>query len=387
VSILFQQASVQKILITGSTGLLGSHVLRKLLEDNEYTPVAMVRSISQKKACEKIGIEAVIGDLLDPETLKTISSLNFSGLIHCAAIAGDWVNKELAEKINVLGTENLTNAFSGIKTFIHISTIGVYGHKSYHNISEKRKYRKSSIYENSKIRAEKIIKKAVKEHPQTKYVIIRPPTMYGENDRHFFPRLLKYIRSGKFKFVGRGKVYFPLIHADDAANAIVSALSTGVPSGTAFHISGPTITLRDFINELSQEMKITPKIKTYPYYPMLIISLFYEAYGKIFNKEPYIFRKRIRYMGRTRNVNISKSVNELGFKPKIALKDGIRRTLIFFMEEENRKNVNTKLNPFEQYLKDIPYFFIYILEKISSRFSSEKSLLNHDQNIDKRAQQ
>ena len=91
-----------------------------------------------------------------------------------------------------------------------------------------------------------------------------------------------------------------------------------------------------------------------------------------------MFRKRIRYLGRSRHVDTSKAKLELDFSPQIKTKDGIKRTLVFFMEEESARNIKTKLNPLEQYLKEIPYFFIFILEKISSSFSTENPVLKKE---------
>ncbi|OLS16633.1 MAG: dTDP-glucose 4,6-dehydratase [Candidatus Heimdallarchaeota archaeon LC_3] len=373
----------KKILITGSTGLLGSHILRLLLEQRQYTPVAMVRTLSQKQACENIGIDAVIGDLQNSASLKVLSETDFYAVINSAAIAGDWIDKQLAQEVNVKGTKELIKNLPHVKIFVHISTIGVYGHKAYHNITEDRKYRKSSTYEDSKIDAEKYIRRIVDKQKQTKFIIIRPPTLYGENDRHFFPRLLKYIRLGKFKFVGKGIIFFPLIHAEDAARAILLSLESNCNSGSAFHISGPDTTIRDFIHILSKKMNQKTINKTYPYYPFLFLSFFYELFGKLSGKEPYIFRKRVRYFGRSRHVNISKAKNELKFEPKISLEEGIERTLKFFIEEESIKNIKLNIKRIGPYVMDIPYYFVFILEKISNRISNEKSLIKNDIVFDK----
>jgi nucleoside-diphosphate-sugar epimerase len=323
----------------------------------------LVRTKLHYEAWKKIGIEAIIGDLTDKKSLEPLSSMNINAVIHTAALAGDWMEKSLAYKTNVEGTSNLLEICTHVARFIHISTIGVYGHKPYYNITESRKYKRSSIYENSKIEAEKQLLRKTQSNSRTKYIIIRPPTMYGENDRHLFPKLIKYVNKGSFRFIGRGRVLFPVLHAEDAARAVISSLTADIPSGSIYHLSGPETTLKEFMTILSKEMSKNPSFKTIPYYPALLLSIFFELKGKLTRKEPLIFRKRIRYLGRSRHVNIQKARKELTFFPQITPEIGIPRTLRFLQEEEQHKICSFKVSKEINLPVDVPFYIKKVFAK------------------------
>ena len=338
--------------------------MRLLLDTPDVVPIPLVRNQNQYDAWAFHGIYGYIGDLKEPDSLSGLSKMDIDVVIHTASITGDWVNEKLAYQVNATGTQILVNNCQHVKRFVHVSTIGVYGHKTYSNIDENKRYRKStSPYENAKIEAEKIIKRATIENPTCRYIIIRLSSMYGEGDRNLFPRLVKFVQKRNFTFIGYGKILFPVIHAEDAARAVIQAMDYNIPTGSIFHISGPETTLRHFMEILTKVMNADPAFKTLPYYPALVLSCFYELKGRIMHKEPWMFRKRIRYLGRSRSINTSRIERELHFRANIKPEDGIIRTFLMFKEEERQiANVlSVSINKSER--SPIPFFLKKVLVK------------------------
>ena len=82
-----------KVLVTGGTGFLGSHLVEALAARGEEVR-ALVRSSSDKTHLESLGVELVYGDLNDLQSLKAAAQ-GADCIYHCAALAADWGSREI----------------------------------------------------------------------------------------------------------------------------------------------------------------------------------------------------------------------------------------------------------------------------------------------------
>lgn len=136
------------ILITGSTGLIGSHLVYSILEANHryklnIKVLALVRSLEKAKSLfdkytKLDGLELINGDVLD---LPTISQ-SIDYIIHGASItsSSDFVNKPVDTiEIALQGTKNLLNLAKEkeIKSFVYLSSLEVYGTVDKKDVFEK----------------------------------------------------------------------------------------------------------------------------------------------------------------------------------------------------------------------------------------------------------
>ncbi len=360
------------ILVTGGSGLVGSHVLRKLLEGQNQNFSVLVRNERQAKIWDTFGIKTVIGDLEQPEfslpdTITTI--------IHIAAIAGDWVNRKKAYAVNVTGTEYLLKQAEkiGCKKFIYVSTIGVYGHEKYINATEDKKLKSSSTYERTKIEADKYIQDFAKTTSNgMEFIIIRPSSMYGEGDRYIIPAYTKYLKKGKMILIGRGKSLYPIMHAEDAASVLIQLANGHHTDGGNLAIynlcDDSRISQKEFISLIKDNIGVDGELLSIPYLPAYLASVFFEIKGKLTKTEPRIFRKRVKYLGITRNVSIEKAKNDLNFKPKWSPQEGIPAVLKVLEEEETYKANGIEIsiiNGFKEkeILDTIPYHLFKVLKE------------------------
>src|SRR5260370_12123063 len=114
--------------VTGATGLLGSHIAEQLVARGERVR-ALVRPTSDTTFLKLLGIDMVTGDLADPASLRRAVD-GADVVYHCAARVGDW-GPWRAYKVNIVdATQHLLDACRkvGIGRFLHVSSIGVYGH-------------------------------------------------------------------------------------------------------------------------------------------------------------------------------------------------------------------------------------------------------------------
>lgn len=116
-----------KVIVTGSTGFLGSHVVRAL-HAKGHDVRALVRAGRPRQHIEGLA-EIVEGDVLDEASLRS-ACRGAAGLVHCAARTGYWsAQNELQRAINVEGTAKLLRAAHAAQVgrIVHVSSIATIG--------------------------------------------------------------------------------------------------------------------------------------------------------------------------------------------------------------------------------------------------------------------
>ena len=184
------------IFVTGSAGLIGGELIARLL-DSGHAVVGLVRS--NAAICSNAGallsaqpfdgglpsagqLSTIRGDVkeqdigLEPAALQTLAN-HIDLVIHCAAMTAFDADHEIQKAINVQGTSNLLNMFSG-KAFLHVSTAYTCGMQNAHipEILHGPDTRFMNGYEQSKAEAEKLV-----SEQSDNFVIARPSIVVGEH--------------------------------------------------------------------------------------------------------------------------------------------------------------------------------------------------------------
>ncbi|BDA79727.1 hypothetical protein LPTSP3_g26570 [Leptospira kobayashii] len=209
------------ILVTGGTGLVGSRLLRHMA-DSGTACRALIRS--DKKL--PTGVEAIEGDILDPDSLVGAMK-NVSAIVHLAAVFRTH-DEDLIWKVNLEGTRNLIAAaktYAPGARFIMASTSNVYSADNPHPGREDDLVTPKHAYPASKISAEKEIRES-----DLNWSILRFPFVYGEGDGHL-EDLPKHI-IGKWHPAQK----LSTIHHHDIAVAIKMALN-GLMDGQIVNIT------------------------------------------------------------------------------------------------------------------------------------------------------
>ena len=98
-----------KVLVTGADGLLGSNLVRRLLETG-YTVRVLIYPGSTSRSLDGLEIERIEGDLCDPVEELANAVRGCDGVFHVAAITDLWADPELTWKVNLEGTRNILDA-------------------------------------------------------------------------------------------------------------------------------------------------------------------------------------------------------------------------------------------------------------------------------------
>jgi UDP-glucose 4-epimerase len=220
-----------RALVTGSAGFIGNHVSRALLADGFE-----VTGFDQKETAEP-GVQSVIGDLLDIESLKTAVS-NHDVVIHIGAIGDVYLaatNPELAAAVNVTGSTNIALAaeLTGAR-IVYASTWEVYGHPIYEPVDEKHPCEPDHPYNITKLAGERMLLAAdrLRDVP---VIALRMGTAYGLGMRPnsvFEIFIAKGLKGEPITIQGDGSQGRQFTHARDIARAFVAAAKSdarGIP--------------------------------------------------------------------------------------------------------------------------------------------------------------
>ncbi len=206
------------ILVVGSTGSLGRHVVKKLLAKGESVR-AMTRDRSKADDLKARGAQIVLGDLRDPESLEFAVRGAKAVVAAAHSLLGRGASSSVA--IDDIGHHALIDAAktAGVKHFVYTSAVGA---ASDHPIDFWR----------TKAKVERYL-----ETSGLKYTIIRPTAFM---EVHAWELIGKAVATGKrVMLFGPGKNPRNFIAGGDAANAVVLALRIPELQGRTIEVGGP----------------------------------------------------------------------------------------------------------------------------------------------------
>ncbi len=327
-------------LVTGATGLLGSHIVEQLHRRGAKVRV-LVRAGSDTRFLDTLGVEKIIGDLNDRDALARAVQ-GVSHVYHSAAKVGDWGPWEDFQKFTIEGTENLIAAASqaGVERFLHISSISVYGYVDGDGIVldetaplGQNLYR-WSYYSKAKVAAENILWDWHRQG-RIKATVVRPSWLYGPRDRASIGRMVNNIRKGTIKIIGDGNNRLSLSYAGNVAEGAILAATSPEALGQAYNCcSDGVITLSEYVNAVARTLGAPPVTKKVPYAVARNAGFLMEVFGHLFHKKdpPMVSRYAAWLMGR-RILYSNEKIRKLGWKPSINYEVGIPMTVKWYLEE------------------------------------------------------
>ena len=264
------------VLVTGGTGLLGSHLLVRLVQSQDKVRV-LYRSTAKKESVQKVftyyfkteaaqfleKLEWIEGDILDLFTLGQA----FEGVTHVYHCAGfvSFAQRDFTKlmKINREGTANVVNFCLkyNIQKLVHVSSTAAIGGDDDQVISEQTKWIQSpetSGYSISKYSAEKEVWRGIEEG--LKAVIVNPSVIFGAgNWEESSLTILRTVANG-FPFYTNGSNAF--VDARDVAEIMVQLMKSDVEN-ERFLCLGESISFKELLSLIAKKLhKKPPSINT-----------------------------------------------------------------------------------------------------------------------------
>jgi nucleoside-diphosphate-sugar epimerase len=302
-------------LVTGASGFVGGHLVRLLAAQG--LPVrAMVRDAAKAEALKPLGIEVVIADLQNPESLEQAMK-GVRGIYHIASIfrqAG--LPESVFHDVNAEGTRRLLEAAiaAGVERVIHCSTVGVLGHVETPPANELTPYNPGDMYQRSKMEGEKIALDYFRSG-RISGVVIRPAMIYGPGDDRTL-KIFKMIARRQFFYIGNGEAFVHWIDVRDLAKAFILAMEKSHLNGETYIIAGEkAVPLSRMVETVARYLQVPPPGLHLPVKPMQALGSLCEAIFTPLRLQPPIFRRRVDFFTKSRYFDASKAARDLGFRP------------------------------------------------------------------------
>jgi dihydroflavonol-4-reductase len=289
-----------KVFLTGATGFVGHHVALALANEGADLRL-LVRKTSNLKNLEGIRGETVVGDLLEPESLRAGLD-GCDAVMHVAADYRLWIrDPQTMYKANVEGTHELLRMAreAGVPRVVYTSSVATMHFRTDGLvINEDTPVSLKDMvghYKRSKFLAEQEAIKAAQARQQV--MILNPTTPIGPNDAKPTPtgRIFVDFLNGKFPaYVDTG---LNLVDVSEVARTHVSALTVGKP-GKRYILGGENLTLKQILDKMSAITGIPSPTVKIPFAVAATYAFFEEwITGRIRGKEPRATLEEVR-MGR-----------------------------------------------------------------------------------------
>ena len=227
-----------KILVTGATGFVGSH-LAALLAQRGDTVFCLARRPEQAAFIASLGAFVAPGSLEDGDSLAQ-ALRGVDQVYHLAGLTAAGSEREFLD-VNEGGTSRLLGAIGAavpnLKRFVHVSSIAAVGPTGHGGLlAEDSPCRPLTAYGRSKLAGEAVVRRAA----ALPWTIVRPPVVYGPRDRELL-RLFRIARRGFAPVFGMGRQELSLVYVTDLVEGIAAAGREPAALGQTYHLAHPEI--------------------------------------------------------------------------------------------------------------------------------------------------
>lgn len=336
------------VLVTGATGWIGFRLIEVLLRglpgDEAFEcpdPGLRVRCLvlpgentADLKALSP-GLEIVTGNIHDPAACRTFCEpARGAVLFHTAGIIHPRNVSEFY-RVNVQGTRNLLESASvaGVRRCVVVSSNSPCGCNPHpdHLFDELSPYRPYMNYGRSKMLME-LVAREFHDKGLLQTVIIRPPWFYGPNQPARQTLFFKLIRDGKAPIVGSGENLRSMVYVDNLCQGLLLASTRVKAPGNTYWIADErpyamnqiivtieTLLSREFGQKCAFRRMKLPGIASD------IAQLADAALQRmgLYHQKIHVLSE----MNKTIACSVSRARQELGYRPTIALEEGMRRSL------------------------------------------------------------
>ncbi|MFI5176948.1 MAG: NAD-dependent epimerase/dehydratase family protein, partial [Vicinamibacterales bacterium] len=221
---------------------------------------------------------------------------------------------------------------AGARRVVHCSTVGVHGDIEHPPANEDAPLRPGDIYQDTKLEGEQIGRETARRVGMD-FVIVRPSGIYGPHDRRLF-KLFGAIAARRFVMLGKGRNFYHVTYIDDLCDGFRLCGTMPAAAGRTYILAGGEVTtLRELVDVTADVAKVARPRSRFPVWPVWLAGALCELACAPFGASPPLYRRRVDFFRKSRAFDISRARQELGFAPRIGLREGIGRTLEWYREQ------------------------------------------------------
>ncbi len=317
-----------KYFVTGGDGLLGSNLVRDLL-DHGHTVRVLIFPGSKSAALDGLAVESVEGDLLDDAFSLKDALKGCDGVFHCAAITDLWADPDIVWKVNLEGTRRILDACldAAVKRLVFVGSASSFEPGSVEKPGDETRpfpeaYR-GVAYMESKHQAADLVREYVRER-NLDAVIVAPTFLLGPHDSRpsggelvlqFIKRPMRFTASG-----GRSFAYAP-----DVAKATFSAMENG-RTGQTYILGGQNLDYLDFFSRLAKATGLEAPTRVLPGPAILLAGALASAFGTLTGSKPKLNKTVARFALLGAYYSSDKAIEELRM-PQTAIETSIEESI------------------------------------------------------------
>jgi nucleoside-diphosphate-sugar epimerase len=324
-------------LVTGGTGFIGSFLIDELLAQG-YDVRALRRNTSNTRFVEGKKVNVRIGDLTDYASLVQACQ-QIDIVFHVAALPRDWGPKKIFLKINFDGTKNLLDACvtTNVPRCVFMSSAAVYGFpRSTQPITEKSPINPTAKYGESKLCAEEVLWDYGRTHHMT-VTAVRSPLVIGPRDRMVAHFLINALQQQRLFYIGSGEQKLSISDGRDVAHCLRLAGESRKANGQAYNVKSFDSTPKELIETLAERLGC-PVPQTHRSYPgAYVLASIIEGIWILRRKQnPPFTRHKVKVLGRTRQIDITKAQQELQYTPVYNCASTIDDMVTWYLTQKHR---------------------------------------------------
>jgi nucleoside-diphosphate-sugar epimerase len=312
-----------KVLVTGATGFLGGRLARRLV-DEAYRVRALARERSNTDALKKLGVEIAIGDLGDESSVAAaVDGVDI--VVHAAA--GTSGTQQDSDTATIQGTRSVLQACkaNAVKKLVYISSCNVYeiaGCAEHEVVTEDAQLERFPLrrghYTAAKLQAEALVTAAMNDGG-CPIVVLRPGTLYGSGAEVYTKMMGMSFARRIFIVFGNGTGELPLVHVDNAVDAIVECITNRAADNQVFNVvDHEVITKKAYMERVVKPLY--PRA-TVIYCPMSLLVAFtwiQENVAIILRTKPFLTVYRLVSSQRRIRYSTSKIRRMIGWCPRVS---------------------------------------------------------------------
>ena len=319
---------MDRVLVTGASGFLGSAVLRKVIEHG-YSARALVRPNSPRANLNGLGCEIVIGDIRDrPAMTAVLRDVRY--LFHVAADYRLWArDPDEIVRNNRDGTRLVMEAVreAGVERVVYTSSVAALKPRDNGSDADEcdRADMQSAIgaYKKSKVAAERVVEGMIGQGLPA--VIVSPSTPIGPRDIRPTPTGRIIVEAAKGRLPAYVETGLNLVHVDDVAEGHMRALTKG-RIGENYILGGHNVMLKEMLAEIARSVGRKPPRLSLPRAPLYPFAYIAETLARITRKEPMLTVDALKMARQKMFFSSLKARQELGYTTRpwrLAIADAV----------------------------------------------------------------
>ena len=324
--------SGKTVFVTGATGFLGSHLVKRL-SDEDANVIALARRPNRDRYIGDLpNVKIVMGDVTYSARMQELITHEVDIVFHvAAALSGKLAYQR---KVSVEGTHHVAQASAdaNVSRIVHVSSIAIYGFPLPLDVSEDTTPVSTNVpYNLAKREAETVLQEVV-QASSLEYSIIRPAMIYGPRCQMWTRNLFRLARRNPTWFIGDGSGHSHPIHVDDVVDLTLTLATHPNAKNQAFNCApDPAPIWQELMGHYSQ----LAGHQNWRTIPISLVKPFAHLANLLsrLSGEPQDVPKMLEFLMSSTTFRMDKARQLLNWQPQVDLESGVQSCIPYLQEK------------------------------------------------------